>query len=88
LKIEAVGKSGQITFAYRPNFYNFSFWRFESGRKRNLVPRFQLMPTVPGVHEEEVHLHEGEDHVEDGVDAREQVPGAALLRNLEEVDEL
>ncbi len=48
----------------------------------------QLIIPVPGVHEEEVHLHEGEDHVEDGVDAREQVPGAALLRNLEEVDEL
>ena len=46
------------------------------------------MPPVPGVHEEEVHLHEGEDHVEDRVDAREQVPGAALLRNLEEVHEL
>jgi hypothetical protein len=46
------------------------------------------MPDVPGVHEEEVHLHEGEDHVEYGVDAREQVPGAALLRNLEKVHEL
>ena len=36
----------------------------------------------PGVHEEVVHLHEGEDHVEDGVDARENVPGAAAHRNL------
>ena len=34
------------------------------------------------MHEEVVHLHEGEDHVEDWVDAREDVPGAAADGNL------
>ena len=40
--------------------------------------------TRPGVHEEVVHLNEGEDHVEDGVDAGEDVPGAAAHRNLKD----
>ena len=42
-----------------------------------------LVDVEPGVHEEVVHLHEGEDHVEDRVDAGEDVPGAGgvlLLR--------
>jgi hypothetical protein len=43
---------------------------------------------LPGVHEEEVHLHEREDHVEDGVDAGEEVPVPTVLRYLEEVDKL
>ena len=43
-----------------------------------------LVDVEPGVHEEVVHLHEGEDHVEDRVDSREDVPGAAAHRNLKE----
>ena len=43
-----------------------------------------LVDVEPGVHEEVVHLHEGEDHVEDWVDAREDVPGAAAHRNLKD----
>ena len=42
-----------------------------------------LVDVEPGVHEEVVHLHEGEDHVEDRVDAGEDVPRAAAHRNLE-----
>ncbi len=90
--MEVVGKSSQmkiITFAYRLNCSTFSVLAlWERQNKKVLCLQVQLIPPVPGVHEEEVHLHEGEDHVEDRVDAREQVPGAALLRNLKEVDEL
>ena len=45
---------------------------------------FVLVDVEPGVHEEVVHLHEGEDHVEDRVDAREDVPGAAAHGNLKD----
>ena len=44
-----------------------------------------LVDVEPGVHEEIVHLHEGEDHVEDRVDAREDVPGAAAHGHLKEL---
>ena len=46
-----------------------------------------LVNVEPGVHEEVVHLHEGEDHVEDRVDAGEDVPRAAAHRNLEKLGE-
>ena len=44
-----------------------------------------LVDVEPGVHEEIVHLHEGEDHMEDWVDAREDVPGAAAHGHLKEL---
>ena len=44
-----------------------------------------LVDVEPGVHEEVVHLHEGEDHVEDRVDAREDVPRAAANRHLRDL---
>ena len=44
-----------------------------------------LVDVEPGVHEEIVHLHEGEDHVEDRVDAREDVPGAAAHGHLKDL---
>ena len=40
------------------------------------------------MHEEVVHLHEGEDHVEDWVDAGEDVPGATLTWDFKEMDKL
>ena len=43
-----------------------------------------LVDVEPGVHEEVVHLHEGEHHVEDRVDAGEDVPRAAAHRNLKD----
>ena len=44
-----------------------------------------LVDVEPGVHEEVVHLHEGEDHVEDRVDAREDMPGAAAHWHLKDL---
>ena len=44
-----------------------------------------LVDVEPGVHEDVVHLHEGEDHVEDRVDAGEDVPRTAAHRNLEKL---
>ena len=40
------------------------------------------------VHEEIVHLHEGEDHLQDGVDGGHNVPGAAVERSLEKMNKL
>ena len=40
------------------------------------------------MHEDVVHLHEGEDHVEDWVDAGEDVPGATLTWDFKEMDKL
>ena len=46
-----------------------------------------LVDVELAVHEEIVHLHEGEDHVEHRVDAGEDVPRTAAHRNLEKLGE-
>ena len=40
--------------------------------------------TYPCVHEDEVHLAEGEDHLQDGVDAPEHLVAGGVPRDLEE----
>ena len=39
------------------------------------------------MHEDIVHLHEGEEHMEDGVDAEQDIPVLTLRVDLEEVNE-
>lgn len=42
------------------------------------------MPTYPCIHEDEVHLHEGEDHLEQRIDAAQDLVAGRRERNLEE----
>ena len=44
--------------------------------------------TYPSVHEDEVHLAEGEDHLQDGVDAPEHLVAGGVPRDLEEGPQL
>ena len=44
--------------------------------------------TYPCVHEDEVHLAEGEDHLQDGVDAPKHLVAGGVPRDLEEGPEL
>ena len=58
---------------------------YQEVHQSKLCDDLVLVDVEPGVHEEVVHLHEGEDHVEDRVDAGEDVPRTAAHRNLEKL---
>ncbi len=44
--------------------------------------------TYPGVHEDEVHLAEGEDHLENGIDTPEHLVTRGIPGDLEEAAQL
>ncbi|CAN7946662.1 unnamed protein product [Ixodes pacificus] len=49
---------------------------------------FELVDVQPGVHEDEVHLSEGEGHLEHGIDAQEHAVARRRRGNFEERPEL
>jgi len=51
-----------------------------------LTNDFVLLDVHPGVHKEEVHLHEREQHVQYRVDALQNIIILTLWVDLEEVD--